>query len=336
MSQPTINDVAQRAGVSKSLVSLVMRGAPNVSDARRKAVLAAARALGYRPNAAARSLVQQRSQLIGVMVSDLHNPFFAEILDGVEAAADIAGYKILTNSGQRVAAREEAAIETMLELRTDALILASPAVGNGVLGRVARAVPTVIVGKISRAKGLDSVANDERAGSRLAVEHLKGLGHRRIAHIDGGSGTGARPRCNAYEAAMTDLGLGRYINVVGGEFTEEAGFQGVRELFKTRTPPTAVFAANDIAAIGAMQALEEMGLDIPRDVSIIGYDNTHISALGHISLSTVDQPRFEIGRRATQLLVERLEAGRTEARRVVVAPSLVPRRTTAAPRKGKK
>lgn len=336
MSQPTINDVARKAGVSKSLVSLVMRDAPNVSEERRKAVLQAAETLGYRPNAAARSLARRRSQLIGVMVSDVHNPFYAEVLDGVEEAAATAGYKVLMNSGQRIEAREEEAIETFLELRVDALILGSPRVPVPSLRRVANTVPVVSIGRASRASELDSVVTDERAGARLIIEHLRGLGHTRIAHIDGSTETGGLQRRRAYERAMTRADLEKHITVIEGEFTEDAGYQGARDLFTRSSPPTAVFAANDLSAIGAIQALGEMQIRVPRDVSVIGYDNTHLSALDHISLSTVNQPREAMGRRATQLLVERLEGGRTKARHVVVPPNLIPRSTTARVRRDKR
>ena len=332
MAHPTINDVAELAGVSKSLVSLVMRNAPNVSDERRAAVLKAADELGYRPNRVARSLVQRRSNIIGVMVSDFHNDFFIEILDGIESAAERAGYKVLMNSGQRVASKEEAAIETLLEMRTDAVILGGPHLGIGPIARAAKAVPVVLVGRSSRAKGVDSVANDERSGAGLAVEHLASLGHKRIAHIGGGrSEAGGPGRSSAYRHSMTSHRLERYIQVIDRGATEEDGFHGARELFKTRTPPTAIFCFNDLVALGALQALTQMGLKVPQDVSLIGYDNTHITALEFINMSTIDQPRFEIGERAVQLAVERLDAGRTEPRRVTVKPALIPRGTTAPP-----
>ncbi|MDH3498851.1 MAG: LacI family transcriptional regulator [Acidimicrobiia bacterium] len=337
MAHPTINDVAERAGVSKSLVSLVMRDAPNVSEGRRAAVLKAADELGYRPNRVARSLVQQRTNIIGVMVSDFHNAFFVEIIDGIENAAEKAGYKILLNSGQRVAAKEEAAVETLLEMRADAVILGGPHVGSGPIARAARVVPVVLVGKSSRVKGVDSVANDERAGARLAVEHLKSLGHRRIAHIGGGRRESGGPgRLTAYSQSMADLNLGRYMQVVEKGATEDDGFHGARELFKTPIPPTAIFCFNDLVALGALQALTQMGLKVPGDVSLIGYDNTHITALEFINMSTIDQPRFDMGRRALQLAVERLEAGRKDPRRVTVKPSLIPRGTTGPPPKQKR
>jgi DNA-binding LacI/PurR family transcriptional regulator len=337
VAHPTINDVAKKAGVSKSLVSLVMRDAPNVSDERRAAVLAAAAELGYRPNRAARSLVQQRTNIIGVMVSDFHNAFFIEILDGIESAAERAGYKILMNSGQRVPAKEEAALETLLELRADAVILGGPHLGSGPIAKAAKAVPVVLVGKSSRVKGVDSVANDERAGAGLAVEHLKSLGHRRIAHIAGGRHeAGARGRLMAYKHTMDTVGLGRYVWVEDRGATEQDGFHGARELFKTSTPPTAIFCFNDLVALGALRAVTQMGMKVPGDVSILGYDNTHLTALEFIDMSTIHQPRFEMGERALRLAVERLEAGRTEPRRVTVKPSLVPRSTTAPPARKKR
>lgn len=335
MAHPTINDVAERAGVSKSLVSLVMRDAPNVSDERRAAVLKAADELGYRPNRVARSLVQRRSNIIGVMISDFHNEFFIEILDGIEDAAEQAGYKILVNSGRLNPAKEEAAIETLIEMRTDAVIIGGPHLGPAAIARAAKAVPVVLLGRGSRAKNVDSVANDERAGARLAVEHLKSLGHRRIAHIGGGrSESGGPARLAAYKASMQAVGLEDTIHVVDLGATEQHGFQGARRLFRTPTPPTAIFCFNDLVARGAMQALSQMGLRVPADVSVIGYDNTHMTALEFISMSTIDQPRHEMGQRALQLAVERLEAGRTEQRRVTVKPSLIPRNTTGpAPEK---
>ncbi|MGH8875295.1 MAG: LacI family DNA-binding transcriptional regulator, partial [Acidimicrobiia bacterium] len=274
MTHPTIHDVAARAGVSKSLVSLVMRASPGVSEQKRELVLRAAEDLGYRPNAVARSLVRRRSDVIGVMLSDLHNPFFTEVVDGIEQAALAADYRALFNSGNRLPAGESVAIDTLLQLRVDGLILASPVLPMRQIEEAAAAVPVVLVARASASPAVDSVTNDERAGAGLAVDHLVELGHRRIAHIDGGRGAGARGRRGGYEAAMRRHGLERQVRVAAGAYTEEGGARGVAGLLRGGEPPTALFAANDLAAVGTLHALEDRGLRVPGDVSLVGYDNT--------------------------------------------------------------
>jgi DNA-binding LacI/PurR family transcriptional regulator len=332
--KPTITDVARRAGVSKSLVSLVMRGADHVSPERRQAVNKAAAELGYRPNAMARSLVQRRTHLVGVMVSDLHNPFFADVVAGIQEQAARTGYKVLVNSGNRAAAREADAMETLLQLRADGIILGSPVLDDEVIVRASREVPIVLVGREARGPDVDSVTNDDRAGAEVAVEHCVSLGHRRIAHIDGGHGAGAPDRRRGYEAAMKRLGLAEQVSVVSGTYTEEGGHTGCLVLLAQRPRPTAIFAANDLAAIGALNAIEESGLRVPDDVSLVGYDNTSLAALRHISLTTIHQPRLEMGQLALSTLLERVDQDREEPRRVILSPSLVVRASTAPPREG--
>jgi DNA-binding LacI/PurR family transcriptional regulator len=332
--KPTITDVARRAGVSKSLVSLVMRGADHVSPERRQAVNKAAAELGYRPNAMARSLVQRRTHLVGVMVSDLHNPFFADVVAGIQEQAARTGYKVLVNSGNRAAAREADAMETLLQLRADGIILGSPVLDDEVIARASREVPIVLVGREAHGPAVDSVTNDDRAGAEVAVEHCVSLGHRRIAHIDGGHGAGAPARRHGYEAAMKRLGLGDLVSVVSGTYTEEGGHTGCLLLLAQKPRPTAIFAANDLAAIGALNAIEESGLKVPDDVSLVGYDNTSLAALRHISLTTIHQPRLEMGQLALSTLLERIDQDREEPRRVVLSPSLVVRASTAPPREG--
>jgi DNA-binding LacI/PurR family transcriptional regulator len=330
--KPTITDVARRAGVSKSLVSLVMRGAAHVSPARRQAVKKAAAELGYRPNAMARSLVQRRTHIVGVMVSDLHNPFFADIVAGIQDEAVRTGYKVLVNTGNRAAAREADALETLLQLRADGLILAGPVLEDEVILRASREVPIVLVGREARGATVDSVTNDDRAGAEVAVEHCVSLGHSRIAHIDGGHGAGAPDRRRGYEAAMRRLGLARFISVVSSTFTEEGGHRGCLVLLEHSPRPTAIFVANDLAAIGALNAIEESGLKVPDDISLVGYDNTSLAALRHISLTTIHQPRLDMGQLALSTLLERVDDGRTQPARVVLSPTLVVRASTAPPR----
>ena len=330
--RPTIEDVARRAGVSKSLVSLVMRGSRHVSGARRAAVLRAAARLGYRPNAMARGLVQRRTRTLGVMLSDLHNPFFADVVEGIQDQAGRAGYKVLINTGNRVAVQEAEAFETLLQLRVDGVILAGLLVESAPIAEASREVPVLLVGREAHAPSLDSVTNDDLAGAVLAVEHCAALGHRRIAHIDGGGGAGAAARRAGYEAAMRRLRLARHAVVAPGSVTEVGGHRGALVLLDRRPPPTAIFAANDLAAIGALNAIEERGLRVPDDVSLVGYDNTSLAALRHISLTTVHQPRVEMGQMAVITLLERVEHVRTRPRRTVLAPRLVVRGTTSPPR----
>jgi DNA-binding LacI/PurR family transcriptional regulator len=326
-ADPTIIDVARVAGVSKSLVSLVMRGSPRVSDEKREAVLSAALELGYRPNAVARSLVRKRSNLIGVMLSDLHNPFFVEVVDGIQEGALAADYQALFNTGGRDSKGEAAAIESLLQLRTDGLILASTVLPARQIRAAATATPVVMVARPSRWPEVDSVTNDDRSGARLAVDHLVELGHSAIAHIDGGKGAGSAARRAGYRDAMISHGLEPL--VVHGEYTEEGGAAGVASALKLKPRPSAIFAANDIAAIGALHGLEARGLRVPDDISLVGYDNTGLAALGHIDLTTIDQPRRMIGARAVQLLLERLDGDVDRARHVLLQPTLVVRRTTA-------
>ena len=314
--------------MSKSLVSLVMRGAPQVSDRRRAAVLRAAQELGYQPNAVARSLVQRRTHTIGVLVSDLHNPFVAEVVDGIDARATELGYQPLLGNGRRRPHREEDLLRAFAGLRVEGLILLAPVVAPAVLRPAAVVQPLVVVSRPDvRVTGVDSVVNDEAEGIRLAVDHLISLGHKEIAHI-AGRGSAAPERRQGYERAMRDRGLADHIHVVPGGYAEQDGYEAARAMLDADRPPTAVIVANDLAAMGALTAIGEAGLRVPDDISVVGYDNTALAALRHVSLTSVNQPRQQMGRMAADMLHDRIEGHRMRARRHVVTPTLVTRRST--------
>jgi DNA-binding LacI/PurR family transcriptional regulator len=336
LRQPTILDVADRAGVSKSLVSLVMREPERVSESSRAAVLAAAEELGYRPNAVARSLVQRRTKVVGVVLSDLHNPFFADVADGIEEAAFQRGYRAMLSSGFLEPKRERAAIETMLELRVDGLIMLGSMMKVSKIEKVAASLPVTVLGRHTRSKAVDSVGVDDSAGAQAAVDHLVGLGHKKIVHIHAGTAAGAPRRRSGYENAMKRHGLEDHIRVVKGDFTESGGARAMSGILESGDTPTAVFAPNDFAALGAMEAIDRAGLDIPEAISLVGYDDLALSRLPRIGLTTIGQPRADLGRQAVLLVLERLDDARESARHVVVPPKLVVRSTTGPPPGGVK
>jgi len=291
----------------------------------------AARRLGYRPNAMARSLASRRSRTVGVVLDDLANPFFAEIAGGVEQLASKVGYQLLLGAGGRQAGRERATLATLLEYRVEGIILVSPRIPSRELAAAAAEVPLVIVGRGVRGIDADCVLINERHGVELVLDHLTQLGHSDIAHVDGGSAPGGPQRRAAYLRGMRARRLAGRACVIPGDFTEDAGVAAARRLLAHDRLPTAVFAANDMVAAGLLSGLDRAGVDVPGDVSIVGYDNTNISHLAHVSLTTVDQPRTEMGAMALGLLLERLEDHRAPTVRLV-EPTLVVRATSGPPR----
>ncbi|SMF74074.1 LacI family DNA-binding transcriptional regulator [Streptomyces sp. Amel2xC10] len=331
MRTPTIRDVAARAGVSKSLVSLVLRGADGVRPEKRQAVLAAVEELGYRPNAAARSLSERRTRTVGVLLNDLRNPWFVDLLDGLNSRLYDNGLRMLLADGHLNRRLGEDLAHTFTELRVDGLIAVGTLQDPGVLRAAAGRVPTVVAGAREPVlPAVDVVAGDDEEGARLATEHLIGLGHRHIAHIAGQGAVGELRR-RSFEATMRAHGLADTARVARGDLTEEGGYRATVRLLNGPRRPTAVFAVNDMTCVGALSAAEASGLHVPRDLSLVGYDNTYLSQLRHLWLTTVDNASHEVGRRAAQHLLARIAEPDRPAQVDLTAPTLEVRGTTAPP-----
>ncbi|MFI1728293.1 LacI family DNA-binding transcriptional regulator [Streptomyces acidicola] len=331
MRPPTIRDVAERAGVSKSLVSLVLRGSDQVRPEKREAVLAAVEELGYRPNAAARSLSERRTRTVGVLLNDMRNPWFVELLDGLGSRLHDSGLHMLLADGRLNRRLGEDLTHTFTDLRVDGLVAVGTLPPSAALHTAAGQIPTVVAGAREPVlPRVDIVAGDDEHGARLATEHLIGLGHRRIAHI-AGQGVVGELRRRSFEAVMREHGLSDTAIVEQGDLTEEGGYRAAVRLLSAAGRPTAVFAFNDIAGVGALSAAEELGLQVPRDLSLVGYDNTYLSRLRHLWLTTVDNASHDVGRRAAQRLLDRITAPDRPSETVLATPALKVRGTTAPP-----
>ena len=329
--RPTIHDVAARAGVSKSLVSLALRGSPKVSDSSREAITKAAAELGYRPNATARSLADRRSRTIGINMAELDNPIFPQMLSGAHTVIRDHGYNTMLVSGERDPDVEAAELAKLLEFQVEGLLLISHRLPAATVQSLAAEIPTVVV-TLRGLTGIDSVSTDDEQGARMAMQHLFGLGHRDIAHISGGLLEPAVVREQVYREEMRNAGLANEIRVAQGDFTNLGGLAAARTLLNEPNIPTAIFASNDISAIGAMAACQEQGLSVPEDVSIIGYDGLTFGALRTLNLTTVAQPLAELGRLAAIRLFDRLEGRDVNEQSILLEPELLIRGTTAAPR----
>ncbi|MFF7793034.1 substrate-binding domain-containing protein [Streptomyces sp. NPDC007991] len=330
--RPTLADVAARAGVSTALVSIVMRDAKGASAATRERVLRAARDIGYRPDARARLLRSRRSRLLGVQFG-LQQPFHADLVEGIYAAAEPAGYQVAL-SAVAAGRGERRAVEALLADRCEALVLLGPQAPASRLAELAGQVPVVSVARRLRSPlpGLEVVRTADDEGARQAVDHLVGLGHRDIAHVDGGRAPGAADRRRGYRAAMNSHGLSGRLRVLAGGLTEEEGAAAARGLLAVRPRPTAVLAFNDRCATGVLDVFLRSGVTVPGDISVVGFDDSHLARLAHIDLTTVGQDIPRLTRLAVGRAVARLEGEEAATGEDVVAPRLVVRGTTAAPR----
>lgn len=327
-SPPTMDDVARLAGVSRALVSMVHNDSPKVSDGSRTKVLAATRELGYRPNAQASGLASRHSRMIGVLLNDLRNPFFADMAEALEQEAIARDYHLVLNSGLRRTGEERRALDALLRLRVDGVILVGPEIRSSEIVAAASRVPTAVLTRRVLGGRVDSIVNDDRLGAEMVVDHLADLGHRRIAHIDAGRAAGATSRRSGYRRAMRRRGLEDQIRIVEGEFNDAAGIKGAATLLADRNPPTAIFAANDLCAAGVLACLAEKGLRVPDDIAVAGYDDVFLAELSNVSLTTVRQPRRAMAAAAIQSILDRLADPDRERQAVIRAPRLIVRRST--------
>ncbi|WP_102142409.1 LacI family DNA-binding transcriptional regulator [Mycobacterium hubeiense] len=325
--RPTLEDVAERAGVSRALVSIVMRDAPGASEQTRERVRRAAEAIGYRPDPRARRLRQLRTRLIGVTFT-AGQEFHADLVDGVYVAAEDLGYDVVL-SGVTPHRDEPRALRILIDDRCEGVVLIGPSAPPRELAELAARVPTVVVAR--RVRGVDVMRSDDVAGATLGMDHLLGLGHRRVTYLDGGRAPGAAERRRGYRRAVRAAGLPELI--MSGGLTEREGAAAAYAMLDSPTLPSAVFAFNDRCAVGVMDVFIRAGVAVPQQVSVLGFDDSPLAGMAHIDLTTVRQDSAGLARAAVQRLVARLDDAAVDGGPVDVAlePTLIVRGSTGEP-----
>ncbi|HVF93089.1 MAG TPA: LacI family DNA-binding transcriptional regulator [Sphingomonas sp.] len=328
MAAATIRDVARQAGVSVASVSRALNGHTNVHPDTRALVAAAAKALGYVPHAGARSLSMARSHAIGVVLPDLHGEFFSEIVRGMDREAHARGYQLLLSN---MHADIELAGHAMRAMRgrVDGLVVMAPQVDPVLLGEtLPRDVPTVLIHSPD-GTGHHSMRADSRRGADTMVRHLVDAGCKHIVHLAGPvDNIDGRDRRAGFEAAMASVAPAQPATVVQGDFTEEAGERAVAMLLAEGSPVDAIFAANDMMALGALYALRQAGVAVPGRIAVAGFDDVPMAR--HLTLTTMRVRMADLGARAIARLVAELDGSATSPAAELVDPELVVRGTTRA------
>jgi LacI family transcriptional regulator len=330
--RPTIYDVARLAGVSTATVSRALNGTGQIAPATRAAIQAAVDQLGYHPNTVARSLVTKSTQTIAVLLPDITNPFYAALVGGVQQRALESGHTMLLCTTEGDPEREEQYLTLLRAKQVDGVLVDGLVLPSERITRFVRdGLPIVCLDRDIDSTLVPLVQVDNRLGARLATAHLLDLGHIRIAHVAGAPELRiSEERVEGYREAHAAVGIQPYPGLVAvGGFTEEGGYEAALSLLDG-PELTAVFAANDLSAIGVLGALAERGLRVPDDVSVVGFDDLRLSRFTTPPLTTVHQPAREIAERATELLLRLAGGGEVGSARHLLEPELVVRASTAA------
>jgi LacI family transcriptional regulator, galactose operon repressor len=331
--RPTLRDVAQLAGVSKATAARVVNGDHDiVREKTRTRVLAAVTQLGYERHLLAGSLRSQRTYMIALSIPDITNPFWPEVARGVQDAVEQVGYTIALLNNDWNAVREQKHIRQMRQHQFDGLIINPTATLNSDL--IELPLPVVLLASGESYPDFDTVSSDSAQAGRLAMEHLIGLGHRRIGLIAGP--LRRRKSHTHYDTYLkTCEAHGLTVNpdwIVETTFTHEGGFSAAQRLLELALPPTAIFAVNDIIALGALQAVHHAGLGVPEDISIIGMDDIFAAASSNPPLTTIAKPKYDIGVTAARFLLARVEESEPEPCHHTLLPcALVHRGSTGSP-----
>ena len=333
MNRPitTIKQIADAAGVHPSTVSRALDPKKRhlVAEDVAKRIASQAEALGYQPNRVAANLRLGRSDLIGVLLPDIANLVFAPILSGITEALATEGYAPIVAEAGAASTQQVSFVETLLSQRVDGLILATVSRDDELVGFcIQRGLPVILVNRSEARDRVSSVVSDDDLGMGLAVDHLVGLGHRRIAHVAGplSTSTGALRR-DGFNRAMSRHGLRSVVREAAG-YTREAGVRAATHLLASADAITAIVAANDLLALGVMDALRERGLRCPEDMSIVGHNDMPLMDVISPPLTTVRIEHREMGRGAAKMLIDSIRSGSADVRHVVLRPELIVRRST--------
>lgn len=324
--RPTLVDLAEASGFSVALVSIVMRDAPGASAETRQRVKEVANRIGYQPNWLARGLRRSNSGLLGVSFAISH-PFHADLVRHLYQAS--FGKDVdLVLSAHLPGRSEERAAATLLDKRCEAVILLGPTMPAEEVAALARDVPVVAVARrLEGISGVDVVRSDDRAGEAMAVDHLASLGHRRIAHVDGGTQAGAPERRAGYCEAMAGRGLDSEIRVVPGGIEESDGYAATMALFDSGPAPTGILAFNDECAAGVLSAAAVLGCRVPEDLSVVGYDDSRRAVTTRVPLTSLAQTYEALAAATIDRAITQARE-RSEALEIVTKPELVIREST--------
>jgi LacI family transcriptional regulator len=330
---PTLVDVAKHAGVSPMTVSRVMRNEGPVSDEMRARVERAVAEVGYVPNAVARSLRASRSDTIALLVTDMTNPFFTTLAHGVETAANDAGLALLLANSRESEAEERRLVATLLQRRVDGICFVPAGDGSATVREaLENQTPVVVLDRRQKVRSADVVRADSLGGARRLGELLVSLGHRVTAVLSGPAGVStADDRVRGFRDAMTGAPGARPPRVYRGTFSVESGAAMARAAMAADPRPTALFAANNFIAIGVLHALAELGVRVPDDVAVVGFDDLPQEIVLFPFLTVAAQPAFEMGRTGVELLTDRLAGRAGRPREVVLPTELVIRGSSGQP-----